>query len=120
MAHTEESIAKELKRISLSIPENLRKNVVKEVPATPTVEFVMKKALELDTVSDEKKKQIKALLDRGDFSKMKTVENPRIGKMIDNYVGRQINKSIKEGRLPTKAQLKKMSHYKEIMKITNG
>jgi endonuclease III len=113
MAHTEESISKELARISAGIPENLQKNVVREVPATPTMEMVMRKALEMESISKEKRDQIKTLLDNGDFSKKKAVENPRIAKMIDNYVGREINKSIKSGKLPSRSVLRNMPHHKK-------
>lgn len=75
----------------------------------------MEKALTLDSISPEKKAQIKTLLDAGEFSKFRPKENPRIAKMIDNYVGREINKAIKSGRLPNRAELKKMPHFKKYL-----
>lgn len=98
----------------MSIPENLRKNVFKEVPATPTVEFVMKEAVKTESIPKEKRDQIQALLDSGQFSKKKTIENPRIAKMVDEYVTREIKKSVKAGRLPNKTTLKNLPHMKEI------
>lgn len=110
----EEQIAKVLSGIQKRIPKNLLDSVIKEVKSTPTIEMVMNKALTLDSISDEKKNQIKTLIDAGEFSKTKFVENPKIAKMIDNFVAREINKEIKKGNLPHRSKIKDLPNIKKI------
>lgn len=101
-------IRRVLADIQARVPENLRKNAVKHVKATPTIERVMETALTMDSISQEKKDAIKTFLDKGEFSKMRVVENDRITKLIDQFVSREINKEIKRGNLPSRKQLKKI------------
>lgn len=103
---TRESISKELKRIQDSVPELLIKNTLGEVSKTPEMELVFQKALEEPNISKEKKEQIRKLLASGMFSQKRIIENPKVAKMRDEYVTREIKKSVKEGRLPTKKQLR--------------
>jgi Tfp pilus assembly pilus retraction ATPase PilT len=105
---THEQIRKVLAEIHDKVPESLRKNVVREVKATPTIEMVMQQALTMESIPDEKKAQIKQLLDAGEFSKVRVKEDPKIAKLIDQFISREINKAVKEGRLPSKATLRKM------------
>lgn len=111
---TEEAISKKLIEISASIPKNLQKYVVFEIAKTPTMEFVFRKALDSPDISEEKKAQIRILLATGDFSKMKQKEDPKIAKMIDNYVGRKINEAIKKGQLPPRSELKNLPWLKKL------
>lgn len=121
MAISEEQISKVLSDIQAGIPRLLLKNAFTEVKVTPTVEFVVRKALESDKISQEKKDKLKVLLDSGEFTKTKMVENPKILKMIDNYVGRQINKAIKEGRLPQRSEIKNLPSIKHFYeKVQNN
>ena len=72
----------------------------------------MRKALESNSVSEEKKSKLKNLLDSEELTKTKLVEDHKILKMIDNYVGRQINQAIKEGRLPPRSKIKNLPNIK--------
>ncbi len=105
MEWTRDRIFKKMQEIQSRVPENLRKNVVREVKSTPTIEMVMKEALKSESIAPEKKAQIQVLMDNGDFSKTRFVENKRIAVMIDNFVKREINKAVKAGQLPSKKQL---------------
>lgn len=101
---TQESISKELKRINDSVPELLKANTLIEVAKTPDMQFVFEKALEDPDLSEEKKRKIKNMLDTGMFNKKKITENHQVAKQRDDYVSREIKKSVKEGRLPNKKQ----------------
>lgn len=114
MTWTRESIDKVLKEIHASVPDNLRLNVAKEVKSSPTIEFVMKKAVEMESIDPEKRKKIQTLLDNGEFSRTRVVEDPKIAKMIDNMIGRKINQAIKAGKLPN------ISALKQILKNEQG
>lgn len=103
---TEERISNKLRDINLSVPENLRKNLLREVKLTPMVEKVVEAALADPNFPPEKKERLKVLKESGEFTKTKMVENPQIAKMIDNYVNRKINEAIKKGELPPKSQIK--------------
>lgn len=102
---TPEHIRKVLAEIHQKVPEALRKSVVSYVKATPTIEMVMEKAMEMESLSEEKRRNIKELYDAGEFSKMRVMENPKVAKQIDQMISREINKAIKEGRLPGKKKL---------------
>lgn len=104
---TPEHVNKVLKDIQSRIPPDLLKYVAHEKKATPTVELVVQKALEDPSISEEKKVQLRALVDAGEFSKMRVIENPKIAKMINEFVQREIRKEVKKGNLPTKAQFRK-------------
>lgn len=105
---TKETIAKEFKRIQDSVPMMMKEFTLVEVEKTPAIKMVMEKALENPTISQEKKDKIKRLLDAGVFSKKTIHENPKIAKQRDEYVIREIRKSVKAGRLPTKKKLKEL------------
>lgn len=106
MIHTKESIDKVLREISRNTPKMLRDNAYTEISLTPTIKMVMEKALESPDISDEKKDEIRRLEKEGYFERKKVIENPKGVKAIDNYTNREIKKAVKEGRLPTKKQLK--------------
>ncbi len=108
---TRESISKELKRIQDSVPKMLRENTLSEVKKTPEMEMVFQRALESPDISTEKKDQIRNLLASGRFSKTKIIENYKVAKMRDEYVQREISKSVKAGRLPTKKKLKELKIF---------
>lgn len=112
MEISQEQVSKVLSEISSRVPKFLLKNSFREVKLTPTVEFVFNKALESDKVSDEKKKQIKSVLDSGDISKMKIVENRDVTKKLDQWWGREINKAIRQGRLPSKSKARELPDFK--------
>ncbi len=116
---TQDQIRKVLAEIHTRIPKNLSKNVVSEVLATPTVLMVMEKALEMDSISPEKKAKIQTLMDSGEFSRKRVVENPQIVKLIDQFVSREINKAIKSGKLPPRSKLGELFKLNKNEKRTN-
>ncbi len=101
---TLEQIEKVFKEIQNGVPEILRKTVVIEVEKTPAMKFLAEKMLEEGVGTPEEREQVKNLLEAGEFSKMKYVENAKVAKMIDNYINREIKKAIKQGRLPKNAE----------------
>jgi hypothetical protein len=109
---TFDKVSSKLKEIQASVPEVLRKAVIIEVKATPTVEMVMKHASTMESISEEKREQINTLLQNGDFSKTKFVENKKIAKQIDNYVSRKINEAVRNRQLPNRKELKKLMETK--------
>lgn len=114
--HSADHIAEVLREIQSRIPKNLLKNAVKQVKLTPTVEFVVDKMLEKPDLPSEKREQIQALRDAGQFSKMKYIDNPKIQEMINNFVSREINKAIKEGRLPPQKEIKDVDFIRDMYK----
>lgn len=106
--HTRDTISKELKRIQDSVPEIYRVGLITEKDKTPTMKFVADKLLESDTVAQETKDAVQSLKDNGYFNKKKLYEDPKIAKQRDLWVQREIQKSVKAGRLPTKKQLKEL------------
>lgn len=117
---TPEEISKELARIQEGIPKALLSNVVGEVAISPTVRHIMELAIADPDFPPVKKAKLTALLESGELDRKRYRENPRIAKQIDNYVGRQINKSIREGRLPPRSAIKDMPHVMEIYKKVFG
>ena len=105
---TQESINKEMNRIMASRPQMLVKSVVTEKKITPTMKMVFEKALEDPNISEEKKEQVRNLLESGKLDQVRTKEDQRIAKMLDDYVIREMKKSVKAGRLPSKKQLKEL------------
>lgn len=95
-----------LKQIQRSIPQTMIDAAVTQKKLTPTIEKVMNEALVTESISEEKKTEIKHLLDVGTFSKEAVLENEKAVKMIDEFVNRAINKAIKEGRLPPRSHVK--------------
>lgn len=112
---TNEQIAEELKRIQNKVPVTWRNSVFKEVPKTPTMEFVFKKYIEDGMGTEEQRQKVQALLNTGKFSQKTIVEDPKYAKKIDEMVNREIKKSIKAGKLPKDAS---KFNYESILKET--
>lgn len=102
---TQESISKVLREINANIPPLLKKNAYSETSLTPTIEKVMEEALLSENISQEKKDEVKRLKEQGYFKRKKITENPKYVKMINDWTTQQLKKAVREGRLPTKAQL---------------
>lgn len=105
---TQDHIKKVLSEIHQRVPVALRKAVAIEVDASPTVLMVMQQAVGMESIAPEKREQIQKLIDAGEFSKKKVVEDPKIAKMIDEFIAREIKKEVKKGNLPTKKILKQI------------
>ena len=115
---TREQIRAELKLIQDSIPACYMKNVVKDVPVTPTIKKVAELALKED-ISEEKKEKLKTILASGVLDAVQPTENEKIGKKIDAWVDKKIKESIKAKRLPSKKALKKIL-YEDTKTTTRG
>jgi uncharacterized Fe-S radical SAM superfamily protein PflX len=100
---TSEKIAEELKRIQDKIPKLWKDNVFDEVDKTPTIAFVIDKIIEDKVGTEEDRERLRVLRDTGEFKKKKVVENYKYAKLIDDFVSREIKKSVKAGRLPKDA-----------------
>ena len=111
---TEKAISNVLKEISNKVPSDLVKAVATEEKSTPAVEMIVDKAIEDPNFPEEKKKQLQAMKNLGFFSKMTVRTNPKIEKKLDEYFNREINKAIKEGRLPPKNKVKDLPFIKKI------
>lgn len=101
-----QQISEELKRISSRVPKAWLKSVATEQKVTPDIEFVVQEALKGNDLATDTRKGAQEMYDRGDFSKKKLVANPKIEKLLDQWYAREINKAIKEGRLPKQRTLK--------------
>lgn len=111
---TEKRVFNELKKIQDSIPKHLLNAAVTVRKTTPTIKMVFEKALESDLISEEKKEAIRVQLATGRYDKEGVVENQKYVEMVDNFINREINKAIKEGRLPPKSHIKYFPTIKRI------
>lgn len=117
--HTTESIDRELKRINSTIPTMLKQQVVSDVDVTPGIKLLMETILEKSvgdvvknehtgeevTITAELQGKARRLMDTGKITLKKPQQNAKIAALIDRWVQREIKKSVKEGRLPTRKQL---------------
>lgn len=105
-----------LEEIQKNAPKKLKEALLDELKKTPTVEFVIDKALESDTISEEKKARLLQIKKTGAFSGTEFVVNKDIQKKYDAYLEKEIGKAIDEGRLPTKERLAKLPFIKKLNK----
>lgn len=105
---THESISKELQRINDSVPDLIKEFTLIKKEKHSVIEFVIRKALEEPSISKKKKERLKKALESGIFNQTTIVENPEVAKQRDDWVLREIKKSVRAGRLPTKKQLKEL------------
>lgn len=115
MTWSADRISKTLASIQASVPVAWTKAAFKEVPASPTIAFVVDEALKSDKVTDEKKRQLQILKDSGEFSKVRTIEDTKVTKKIDEYIVREIKKAVRRGDLPPKSKAKDLPHVREIL-----
>lgn len=99
-----DKIFKVLQEIQSRVPANWLKAVVKEVPYTPHLKELVEKAIGEESVPEAKKEELRMLLASGDLDKSYPVEDPKIAKLIDGFVAREINKAKKDGRLPKRVK----------------
>lgn len=111
---TEEQVFRVLQGINASIPKRLRDSVVTKADKTPVLKMIMQKAIEDESVPQERRDEIRTLMENGHFDKQEYREDPAVAKKINEYTNRQINKAVKEGRLPSRKELIKLqSLWKE-------
>jgi hypothetical protein len=95
---------KVIARIQNSIPKIWTDNVTHKVKTNETIKEVIEKALVDPDVSEETKAKCLSIKNSGELDKEMDVEDPKITKLIDEYVDREIKKAIKRGELPKKAK----------------
>lgn len=105
---TEAQIFDELSKIQRSVPQELQKQLFKQVLKTPTAEFVVKKALKRKDLDPKKREELEILLRTGEFSKTEPVLDEKIVKKIDKYFNKQLDIAVAQGRLPNKKELTKL------------
>jgi len=111
---TEEQVFKVLQGISASVPKRLRDSVVRTADKTPVLKMIMQKAVDDESVPKEKRDEIRTLIENGHFDRQEYREDPAVAKKIDEYTNRQINKAVREGRLPSRNELTRLqSLWKE-------
>lgn len=95
-----------LKDIQDSIPKELIDNLTHKEKQFPTLRTVLEASLkEPDSVvSPEKKRRYRAILDSGVIDKEAEVIDQSVEKQIDAYMSAEIDKAVKLGRLPRKAE----------------
>ena len=111
---TLDKISEELKEISSRIPVSFKRNVVREVDVSPTMKFVIEKALADPDFPEDKKQALLNLRATGDLDRKEFKEDPAIVKKIDNFIEREINKKIKSGLLPHRSKLKDLPDLKAL------
>ncbi len=97
--HSKHSIQKELARIQTTVPQAMRDGLLLEEEESPAMVKVITEALKGD-FPEEKKAEWRIALLR---------ENPKKAALIDSWIRKEIKKSVKAGRLPTKKELKKLN-----------
>ena len=75
---TKEQINEELSKIQRTIPVSYLKNVIKKQKLSPTIKKVVLEASKDKTISEEKRKEYKLLLDSGELDKIEIVENGEV------------------------------------------
>jgi hypothetical protein len=93
---------KVLARIQNSIPKEWIDNASTIKPMSPTLVEMIERALVDPEVSEETKAKCLTIKNSGYLEKTISVDNPKFTKLIDDYVMREIKKSVKRGELPKK------------------
>lgn len=94
-----------IREIQDRIPRDLLVNLTKKELVSPTVKKVFELALARPDaeVSPRQKRAIEAMLDSGRLDKEVEVIDTEIEKQIDAYITEEIDKAVRLGRLPEKA-----------------
>lgn len=116
---TEEQIYKTLREIYSRVPKIWRENVVSEKLIAPNMAMVIDKALEDSEYPEEKKKELRTLKESGYLDKKEYSEDALMVKKIDNFVNREINKAVREGRLPNRNKLTELQKLWKEQKKTS-
>lgn len=102
--------------IQKSIPTEWLKAVTRREKIAPTSKLIMEKALLDPDVSEELKKEFKAVLGSGYFEKEIDVEVPEVAQLIDAYVEKEMIKAVIAKKLP---KPKKRKSFETIYKRFN-
>jgi len=95
-----DAIFKEVQKIQKAANKKYGKDLFVEQEKNKEIVFVMKKAAEDESLPMWKRNYYRARVK--DFEGTETVLNEEVAQKMDKYVQKQINKAIKDGRLPAK------------------
>jgi hypothetical protein len=98
---------KELQRIQNSIPKSLTEGVMKETQPGKEMLDTLKKALNDPELTSEQRRKTKLILESGYLEKKVMSEDPEVIAEIDTYIEKEIEKSVRLGRLPDKKKKNK-------------
>jgi len=112
-----DNINKVLKEIQDRAPKDIIKKAYVEKKISPVVEKVIDLAIADPNFDPVKKEELKVQKELGTFSKTRLEVVKKYEKMVDDYFSREVNKAIKEGRLPQKKKAEQMrKDYEEYIK----
>lgn len=109
---TKEHVLKVLQEIQQRVPLQLRQRAYSEQKISPTVSKMVDMAIADPEYPADKKEHLSNLKQQGYFDKAEYVMNDKIATQINNFVDREINKAIKQGRLPTKNKIREILNAK--------
>lgn len=106
--------ARELRRISESIPAELLTSLMKKETIAPTIHEILRRGLlESDeVVTPEQKNRFRLILESGIADREIEVIDGDVEKLIDAYVTAEVDLAVKLGRLPKKAPQMKLTNNK--------
>lgn len=116
----ESEVYKVLQEINSRVPKAWKDAVVVSKASTPMIAKVVDEALISPNTTEERKKELQELKDAGYFSKQKFSEDPEIARKINQFTMREINKAVKEGRLPNKRKLAELKIQWEKQRETSS
>ncbi len=95
---------KELRRINNSIPDELKKGILKRVRVLDGANTIYERLKEEPETNPEIFRKLSILKEGGYLDEMEDAEDTDITAKIDAYLQEQIDRSIKLGRLPKKEE----------------
>jgi hypothetical protein len=98
---------KELQRIQNSIPKSLAEGVMKETQPGKEMLDTLKQALNDPELTPEQRRKTKLIIESGYLEKKVMSEDPEVIAEIDTYIEKEIEKSVRLGRLPDKKKKNK-------------
>ncbi len=110
----EKQIHNELKRISDSVPSNLKKNIMKEKEDYMAIKEVVERGLVDKDVKPELKRKLRLIKNSGLLAKKEEVENYKITRQIGAYLDREIKRAIRLKRLPKQPNDNYLNKIKKI------
>jgi hypothetical protein len=89
---------REMRRIQASIPEDLKKRLVRKVKVTPTMSKAIDLVLKQDLTKEQREK-FENIKKSGILEQKEEVVNKSVERAVDQYVTAEMLKSIRAGRL---------------------
>ena len=111
---------KVLRGIAKRIPEKYLEKLMRPQPMAPTVKLIAKKALKDKDIPEETKRRLKNVIDAGHLDKTEEAVDPKIEAKIDKWLEKEVDKAIKEGKIPHPKNDKEANNYhKKLWKNTS-